>query len=104
MNKQEVMAKVALTEKDTGSPEVWMLPDSLPLRGFFMSRNPPNLFNKLGRIQSGCALFLCEAISQPVDDYLVEVITTEVSITIGRKYLEYAATELQDRDIECGVQ
>ena len=25
MNKQEVMAKVALTEKDTGSPEVQVL-------------------------------------------------------------------------------
>ena len=47
------------------------------------------------------AFFSLEAISQPVDDYLVEVITTQVSITIGRKYLEYAATELQDRDIEC---
>ena len=41
----------------------WMLPDSLPLRGFFKSRIPPNLFNKLGRIQSGCALFLCRHIS-----------------------------------------
>ena len=29
----------------------------------FMSRLPPNLFNKLGRIQSGCALFLCRHIS-----------------------------------------
>ncbi len=28
-----------------------------------MSRNPLNLFNKLGRIQSGCALFLCRHIS-----------------------------------------
>ena len=41
----------------------WMLPDFLPLRGFFKSRIPPNLFNKLGRIQSGCALFLCRHIS-----------------------------------------
>ena len=41
----------------------WMLPDSLPLRGLFKSRIPPNLFNKLGRIQSGCALFLCRHIS-----------------------------------------
>ena len=47
------------------------------------------------------AFLSLEAISQPVDDYLVEVITTQVSITIGRKYLEYAATELKDRDIEC---
>ena len=41
----------------------WMLPDSLPLRGFFKSRIPPILFNKSGRIQSGCALFNCRHIS-----------------------------------------
>ena len=41
----------------------WMLPDPLKLRGLFKSRNPPNLFNKLGRIQAGCALFLCRHIS-----------------------------------------
>ena len=41
-----------------------------------------------------------ELLYQPVDDSLVEVITTQVSITVGRKHFEYAATELQDRDIE----
>ena len=45
------------------SSTCWMLPDSLPSRGLFMSRNPPNLFNKLERIQAGCALFLCRHIS-----------------------------------------
>ena len=45
------------------SSTCWMLPDSLPLRGLFMSRNPLILFYKLGRIQSGCALFLCRHIS-----------------------------------------
>ena len=33
------------------------------LQSDFMSRNPLILFNKLGRIQSGCALFLCRHIS-----------------------------------------
>ena len=41
----------------------WMLPDPLPSRGFFMSRSPPNLFNKLGRIAIRCALFNCRYIS-----------------------------------------
>ena len=42
-----------------------------------------------------------EFLSQPVDDYLVEVVTTEVSVTVCRQYFEYTATEFEDRDIEC---
>ena len=41
----------------------WKLPDPLPSRGLFMSRNPLNLFNKLGRIVIRCALFNCRHIS-----------------------------------------
>ena len=41
-----------------------------------------------------------ELVSEPVDDHVVEVITTEVRITIGRAYFEDTITELEDRDIE----
>lgn len=42
-----------------------------------------------------------EALYEPVDDYLVEVVAAEVCITVCREHLEHAATELEDRDIEC---
>ena len=45
-------------------------------------------------------LISLEALNEPIDDYLVEVITTKVSITISRKDLKYTATELKNRDIE----
>ena len=38
---------------------------------------------------------------QPVNDNLVKVITTKVSITVCRKNFEHATTELKNRDIEC---
>ena len=47
-----------------------------------------------------CAFVILELLYQPVNDHLVEVITTEVGITIGREHLEHATTKLQDRDIE----
>ena len=37
---------------------------------------------------------------QPVDDHLVEVVTTEVSITVCREHFKHTATEFEDRDIE----
>ena len=46
------------------------------------------------------AFVVLELIGQPVDDYVVEVITTQVSITVGRFYFEYTVAQFQDRDIE----
>ena len=46
-------------------------------------------------------LVVLELLYQPVDDSLVEVITTEVGVTIGAEHLEHTAAELQDGDIEC---
>ncbi len=53
MNKQEVMAKVALTEKDTGSPEVQVanrgqVPQRVPALCSFMLDFPlyPRHWNK----------------------------------------------------------
>ena len=47
------------------------------------------------------SFFCLEVSSQPVDNHLVEIITSEVSITIGRKHLEYTATKLQYGNIKC---
>ena len=49
--------------------------------------------------QIDIVLFL-ELIGHPVDDHMVEVITTEVGITVGRFYLEDTVAQLQDGDIE----
>ena len=49
-----------------------------------------------------CAAVLCsEFLCKPIDNLLVEVITTEVSITISRLNLEHAVTKFHDRNIEC---
>ena len=42
-----------------------------------------------------------EFLYQPVNDYLVEIITTQVGITISRKYFKHTTTKFKDRDIEC---
>ncbi len=41
-----------------------------------------------------------ERLGHKVDQYVVEVITTQVSITIGRFNLKYAITQFEDRNIE----
>src|SRR5690606_5137423 len=45
------------------------------------------------------ALLLLEFVREPVDDHLVEVITTEVRIAVGRQHLEDAFGEIEDRDV-----
>ena len=37
-----------------------------------------------------------EFVCQPVDDHLVEVITTQMGVTVGREHFEYTATEFED--------
>ena len=46
------------------------------------------------------AVLHLERLGHIVDQYVVEVVTTQVSITIGRFNLEYAITQFKDRDIE----
>ncbi|CDB58410.1 putative uncharacterized protein [Bacteroides ovatus CAG:22] len=54
------------------------------------------------RILSQVSTFVVlEFLYQPIDDYLVEVITTQVSVTICRKYFKHTTTKFEDRDIEC---
>ena len=43
---------------------------------------------------------MLELIGKPSDDALVEVVTTQVGVTVGGLYLEHAVTQLKDRDIE----
>ena len=47
------------------------------------------------------AFIVLKFLYQPVDDYLIEVVTTKVSITVCRKYFEYTTTKFKDRYIEC---
>ena len=46
------------------------------------------------------ALVLLELLAQPVDDALVEVVTAQVGVAVGRAHLEDALGQLQDRDVE----
>ena len=46
------------------------------------------------------ALVALELVGQPVDDALVEVVTAEVRVAVGRLDLEDALAQLQDRDVE----
>ena len=46
-------------------------------------------------------VLLLELIGQPGDDALVEVVTTQVGVTIGGLNLKHAVTQFQDRDIKC---
>ena len=73
------------------SSTCWMLPDSLPSRGLFASRNPLNLFNKLGRIAIRCALFLCRHISFTQHSTLNiqhSTFNTQHSLTFHRNLLQ----------------
>ena len=45
------------------------------------------------------ALILLELLNEPVDDALVEVVTSQVSVTIGRLDLEDPVAELENRDV-----
>ena len=38
--------------------------------------------------------------SQPVDDYVAEIVATQMGITIGRFHLEYPVARLKDGNIE----
>ena len=46
------------------------------------------------------AFFGFELIGQPIDNYVVEVITSEVGISVGRFYFEYAISQFKNRYIE----
>ena len=61
-------------------------------------------FQTLHSHRVGCQIrtfIVLKLLYQPVDDSLVKVVTTQVSITVGRQYFEHAATEFQDRNIKC---
>ena len=42
-----------------------------------------------------------ELLCKPLDDLVVEVVTSEVGIAVGGHYLEETVTKVHDRDIEC---
>src|SRR5207237_635729 len=46
------------------------------------------------------ALFLLVFVRDPVDDALVEVVTTQERVAVGRFHLEHAVTYVQNRDVE----
>jgi len=46
------------------------------------------------------ALTLLELSHHPVHDGLVEVVSAEVRVSVGRLYLEHALTDVEDRDVE----
>ena len=46
------------------------------------------------------ALVSLETVGQPVDDHLVEVVTAEVGVTVGRQHFKHTATELKDGNIK----
>ena len=46
------------------------------------------------------ALLLLELVGQVVDDALVEVLTAEEGVAVGRLHLEDAVADLEDRDVE----
>jgi len=46
------------------------------------------------------ALVALEAIGQPLDDHLIEIVATEMGVTIGREHLEHATAKLKDGDIK----
>src|SRR5215470_8266347 len=46
------------------------------------------------------ALLLLELVGDPVDDLLVEVVTAEMRIAVGRLDLDHALADLEDRDVE----
>ena len=41
-----------------------------------------------------------ELLNEPVDDHVVEVVTAEVRIAVGRKHFKHAAAEFQDGNIK----
>jgi hypothetical protein len=45
------------------------------------------------------ALLLLELVGQEVDDHLVEVVAAEVGVAVGRRDLEDALGEVEDRDV-----
>ena len=47
------------------------------------------------------ALVLLEAVDEPIDDHLVEVITSQVGITVCGEHLEHAVAKVEDGDIKC---
>src|SRR5699024_8412875 len=62
---------------------------------FFQTLQSHRILSKIGTF-----VFL-EFFNQPINDYLVEIITTQVSVTVCIKYFEHTATELKDRNIKC---
>ena len=46
------------------------------------------------------ALVVFEFLYEPVDDHLVEVVTAQVRVAVGREHFEHAAAEFEDRDVE----
>src|SRR5690606_18924756 len=50
-----------------------------------------------------CALVAFELTYKPIDNNVVEVISTKVRITVSRFYFEYPITKFQDRNIMCSA-
>ena len=44
-----------------------------------------------------------EAIGQPFDNHLVEIVAAQVGIAVGRKHFEHATAEFEDGNIECSA-
>ena len=49
------------------------------------------------------AFVLDELVSEPVDDYVVEVVAAQVGVAVGGFHLKHTITELEDGDIECAA-
>ena len=66
MNKQEVMAKVALTEKDTGSPEVQvaLLTAHINELNEHLKKNPNDHHSRRGLMKMLAAAAICWLISR----------------------------------------
>ncbi len=45
-------------------------------------------------------MIIFELIGQPFDNHLVEIVTTEVGVAVGRFYFEYAVAKFENRNIE----
>ena len=61
------------------------------------------LFETLQRNRVTCqvdALLFLELLDQPVDDALVEVVTTEMCVSVGRLDLDQAFADLEDGNVE----
>ena len=79
---------------DFGWSWAWQLDFSL-FSSLFQTLQRHRVFSQVDIV------FSDEVFSQPIDDDLVEVVATQVSVTVCRFYFKYAITEFEDRDIEC---